>query len=139
MYESWEELKCECSTCQKCPLGATRTNLGFGVGNENAEVLFIGEGPGEQEDLKGEPFVGRSGQLLDKYMEAIGLDRKKNICYNNSDEGVSSTCFPLPSHHLTSYRPASAGFYLHKRLQKLHKLEPSSQLPDIFPDFFIFL
>lgn len=66
------------------------------------------------------------------------LDRKKNICYNNSDEGVSSTCFPLPSHHLTSYRPASAGFYLHKRLQKLHKLEPSSQLPDIFPDFLFF-
>lgn len=83
MYESWEELKCECSSCQKCALGATRTNLVFGVGNENAEVLFIGEGPGEQEDLKGEPFVGRSGQLLDKYMDAIGLDRKKNIYIAN--------------------------------------------------------
>lgn len=67
------------------------------------------------------------------------LDRKESICYNGNDEGVSSTCFPLPSHHLTSYRPASAGFYLHKGLQKLYKLEPSSQLPDIFPDFFIFL
>lgn len=83
MYNTWEELKCDCATCQKCPLGATRTNLVFGVGNEDAEVLFIGEGPGEQEDLKGEPFVGRSGQLLDKYMDAIGLDRKKNIYIAN--------------------------------------------------------
>ena len=83
MYESWEELKKDCSSCQKCPLGQTRTNLVFGVGNENAEVIFIGEGPGEQEDLKGEPFVGRSGQLLDKYMDAIGLDRKKNIYIAN--------------------------------------------------------
>ncbi|MBR3835342.1 MAG: uracil-DNA glycosylase [Clostridia bacterium] len=83
MYNTWEELKADCSGCQKCLLGATRTNLVFGVGNENAEVLFIGEGPGEQEDLKGEPFVGRSGQLLDKYMDAIGLDRKKNIYIAN--------------------------------------------------------
>ncbi|MBQ5592324.1 MAG: uracil-DNA glycosylase [Clostridia bacterium] len=83
MYNTWEELKCACADCQNCPLGATRTNLVFGVGNENAEVLFIGEGPGEQEDLKGEPFVGRSGQLLDKYMDAIGLDRKKNIYIAN--------------------------------------------------------
>ena len=76
MYESWEELKCECSTCQKCPLGATRTNLVFGVGNENAEVLFIGEGPGEQEDLSGIPFVGRAGQLLDKYLFAVDIARE---------------------------------------------------------------
>lgn len=83
MYNSFEELKCDCFNCQKCGLGATRTNLVFGIGNENAEVLFIGEGPGEQEDLKGEPFVGRSGQLLDKYLDAIGLDRKKNIYIAN--------------------------------------------------------
>lgn len=83
MYNSWEELRNECRGCQKCQLGATRTNLVFGIGNENAEVLFIGEGPGEQEDLKGEPFVGRSGQLLDKYLDAIGLDRTKNIYIAN--------------------------------------------------------
>ena len=83
MYNTWEELKNECAGCMKCPLGATRTNLVFGTGNENAEVLFIGEGPGEQEDLKGEPFVGRSGQLLDKYLDAIGLDRHKNIYIAN--------------------------------------------------------
>ena len=66
------------------------------------------------------------------------LDKLHSIFYNNSDERVSSTCFPLPSRHLTSYRPASAGFHLHKELQKLHKLETSSQLPDIFPDFLFF-
>ncbi|MDR2648076.1 MAG: uracil-DNA glycosylase, partial [Oscillospiraceae bacterium] len=57
--------------------------LVFGVGNPQAEVLFIGEGPGEQEDLRGEPFVGRSGQLLDKYLTGIGLDRTKNIYIAN--------------------------------------------------------
>lgn len=79
----WKALKEECFDCQKCPLGKTRTNLVFGVGNEKAEVMFIGEGPGEQEDLQGEPFVGRSGQLLDKYLDAIDLDRSKNVYIGN--------------------------------------------------------
>ena len=83
VYCNWEELKTECSACRKCALADGRTNLVFGTGNENAEVLFIGEGPGEQEDLKGEPFVGRSGQLLDKYLDAIGLDRNTNIYIAN--------------------------------------------------------
>lgn len=80
---TWEELEAECRQCQKCELGATRTNLVFGVGSPQAEVLFIGEGPGEQEDLRGEPFVGRSGQLLDKYLAAIHLDRRRNIYIAN--------------------------------------------------------
>ena len=75
--DSWETLKTECADCQRCGLGKTRTNLVFGVGNENADVMFIGEGPGEQEDLRGEPFVGPAGQLLDTMMEIIGLDRTK--------------------------------------------------------------
>ena len=79
----WKSLKEECFACEKCPLGKTRTNLVFGVGNETAEVMFIGEGPGEQEDLQGEPFVGRSGQLLDKYLDAIDLDRSKNVYIGN--------------------------------------------------------
>lgn len=83
MYNSWEELKNDCSGCMKCGLGATRNNLVFGVGNENAEVLFVGEGPGFNEDMQGEPFVGRGGQLLDKYLEYIDLDRKKNIYIAN--------------------------------------------------------
>ena len=83
MYETWEQLKAECMQCRKCSLCETRTNLVFGAGNENAEVMFIGEGPGENEDLQGEPFVGRGGKLLDKYLEAIDLDRKKNIYIAN--------------------------------------------------------
>lgn len=82
-YSNWQELKDACMGCQNCPLGATRTNLVFGTGNENAEVLFVGEGPGENEDLQSEPFVGRGGKLLDKYLEAIDLSRDKNIYIAN--------------------------------------------------------
>ena len=83
MYDNWEALKTDCMECRKCSLCETRTNLVFGVGSENAEVMFVGEGPGENEDLQGEPFVGRGGKLLDKYLEAIELDRKKNIYIAN--------------------------------------------------------
>lgn len=75
--DNWEKLKSECLNCRRCPLCETRNNVVFGVGSENAEVLFIGEGPGEQEDLKGEPFVGRGGKLLDDMLELIDLDRTK--------------------------------------------------------------
>ena len=83
MYDTWDELKDACCKCTKCELCSTRTNLVFGVGNPNAEVMFIGEGPGEQEDLKGEPFVGRGGQLLDKMLAVVDLDRNKNIYIAN--------------------------------------------------------
>lgn len=83
MYDSWDKLKTDCYSCQGCALAPTRTNLVFGVGNEKAEVMFVGEGPGEQEDLKGEPFVGRSGQLLDKYLAAVDLDRHENVYIAN--------------------------------------------------------
>lgn len=75
MIETWEELRRECLNCRKCGLCEGRTNVVFGVGNEKAEVLFVGEGPGQQEDLKGEPFVGRAGQLLDKFLDAVGMSR----------------------------------------------------------------
>lgn len=71
-----EQLKQECAGCTLCPLGATRTNLVFGVGNEHARIMFIGEGPGEKEDLSGEPFVGPAGHLLDDMLKLIGFDRK---------------------------------------------------------------
>ena len=83
MYQSWEELEHDCLLCEKCPLREGRTQVVFGVGNRNAKVLFIGEGPGEQEDLKGEPFVGRSGQYLDKQLAAVGLSREKDIYIGN--------------------------------------------------------
>ena len=74
---TWEELERSCKQCEKCRLCETRTNVVFGVGARDAEVLFIGEGPGEQEDLRGEPFVGRAGQLLDEMLELIDLDRSR--------------------------------------------------------------
>lgn len=83
MFNNWEDLVENCVNCQKCPLHETRTNVVVGVGNKNAKVLFIGEGPGENEDLQGEPFVGRGGKLLDKMLEAVDLNRNKNIYIAN--------------------------------------------------------
>ena len=65
--------------CQKCSLGGTRNNFVFGVGDPNASLLLIGEAPGEQEDIKGEPFVGRAGKLLDKILSAINRSREKDV------------------------------------------------------------
>ena len=73
--DSWDALKSECAACRRCSLCGTRHNLVFGVGDEHAELMFIGEGPGEQEDLKGEPFVGPAGRLLDDMLRMIDLDR----------------------------------------------------------------
>ena len=83
MNKEWEVLQQACMACRACTLCETRNNVVFGVGNPQAEVLFIGEGPGENEDLRGEPFVGRAGQLLDKMLEAVGLSRKHNIYIAN--------------------------------------------------------
>ncbi len=73
---NFEELKSTCQECTKCPLHKTRTNCVFGIGNENADILFVGEAPGEQEDLSGIPFVGRAGQLLDKFLYAVDISRE---------------------------------------------------------------
>lgn len=83
MYNDFEALRAACLSCQSCPLAAGRTHVVFGVGNPQAEVLFVGEGPGENEDKQGEPFVGRSGALLDRMLEAIDLSREKNIYIAN--------------------------------------------------------
>lgn len=74
---TWEQLEEACLHCQKCPLFQTRTKVVPGVGNRQAKILLVGEGPGEQEDLQGEPFVGPAGQLLDKMLAAIGLNRQQ--------------------------------------------------------------
>ena len=74
-----EQVKQECLQCYQCPLCETRHNVVFGVGPETAEVMFIGEGPGQQEDLIGEPFVGAAGQLLDEMLLIIDLGRDN--CY----------------------------------------------------------
>lgn len=79
----WEVLRSECLVCRRCALADTRTNVVFGEGVETAEVMCIGEGPGEQEDLTGRPFVGRGGKLLDDMLEIIDLSREKNIYIGN--------------------------------------------------------
>jgi DNA polymerase len=79
----WDGLEQSCQTCQRCALADTRHHVVFGVGNRTAEVMCIGEGPGEQEDLQGEPFVGRAGKLLDEMLELIDLDRAKNVYIAN--------------------------------------------------------
>lgn len=72
-----DELKQVVAYCQRCPLATTRTQVVFGEGNPEAEIMFIGEGPGYYEDQQGRPFVGRAGQLLDKMLAAIGLSRQE--------------------------------------------------------------
>ena len=75
MFASFEELERDALVCTKCPLAETRTQVVFGAGDPEADLLFVGEGPGEQEDLQGIPFVGRAGKLLTSLIEGIGLDR----------------------------------------------------------------
>ena len=75
--KDWDALYEECIHCQKCGLAETRTNVVFGEGARDAEVMFIGEGPGEQEDRTGRPFVGRAGQLLNDMLAMIDLKREK--------------------------------------------------------------
>ena len=73
---TWEILESTCAACQKCALGATRTKSVFGTGSREADLLFVGEAPGEQEDLTGTPFVGRAGQLLNKFLDAVNIPRE---------------------------------------------------------------
>ena len=73
----WDSLQETCMSCTRCGLCETRQHVVFGVGNRNADIMFVGEGPGEQEDLKGEPFVGPAGKLLDDMLSIIDLDREK--------------------------------------------------------------
>ena len=80
---AWEELRETCLKCQACQLRQTCTQVVFGVGDPNAEVLFIGEAPGANEDAQGEPFVGRAGKLLDDMLAMIGLDRSRIYITNS--------------------------------------------------------
>lgn len=77
MADSWEALMDQCANCRECALAQTRTHVVFGVGNPEAEIMLVGEGPGANEDQQGVPFVGKAGQLLDDMLAIIGLDRTK--------------------------------------------------------------
>ena len=110
-----DELSSRICDCQKCPLGATRTNFVFGVGNPHSKVMFIGEAPGADEDAQGEPFVGRAGQLLNKILEAVGLKREEvYICNilkcrppNNRDPQPTEmeTCTPYLAKQIELIKP----------------------------------
>ncbi|MCC8182735.1 MAG: uracil-DNA glycosylase [Clostridiales bacterium] len=80
--KDWESLRRDCERCRQCSLGETRTNLVFGDGSTSAKLMLVGEGPGQQEDLTGVPFVGPAGQLLDQMMAIIDLDRTKYYITN---------------------------------------------------------
>lgn len=77
MYQTWEELEKSCLNCAKCKLCNNRHNVVIGTGNKNAKLMFIGEGPGADEDIQGIPFVGRAGKLMDKAFQGIGIRREE--------------------------------------------------------------
>ena len=77
MYGTWEELEESIQNCQKCRLCENRKNIVFGEGNKNADIMFIGEGPGADEDIQGLPFVGKAGKLMNMAFEALDIDRSK--------------------------------------------------------------
>lgn len=84
MFEELEKVKSVCLTCQKCALGATRTKVVFSAGTPNDKIVLIGEAPGHNEDITGEPFVGRAGKLLDQILLSVGFERGKNIYICNT-------------------------------------------------------
>ena len=79
-----ETIKQKCMSCEKCPLCKTKTNTVFSAGIPNSKIMLIGEAPGYYEDMKGEPFVGKAGQLLDKILDCVGFSRNENIYICNT-------------------------------------------------------
>lgn len=129
--ESLEQIRAELGDCQRCPLGATRKSLVFGVGNPQARLVLVGEAPGRDEDEKGEPFVGEAGRLLDQILFAMGLNRDDvYICNvlkcrppNNRDPEAAevASCEPFLARQLAAIRPqaivALGRFAIHTLLQ----------------------
>jgi DNA polymerase len=113
--DPFEALRQETMECTKCPLHSTRKNVVFGVGNNKADLMFVGEGPGADEDEQGIPFVGRAGQLLTKMIEAMGLSREKVYIANivkcrppenrNPFENESMTCIPFLYRQIEYIKP----------------------------------
>jgi DNA polymerase len=111
----WRQLREQVAGCTRCPLSKTRTQTVFGVGNPNADWLIVGEAPGAEEDRRGEPFVGRAGQLLNSMLRAIGLAREQVYIANvlkcrppgNRDPapGESAECLPYLDRQIDLLRP----------------------------------
>jgi DNA polymerase len=126
-----DELESKIHNCVKCPLGKTRTNFVFGVGDPSADIVFIGEAPGADEDLQGEPFVGRAGQLLNKMLASIGIRRSEVYICNvlkcrppgnrNPSPSEISACSPYLIKQLEILKPkviVSLGRYAAQTLLK---------------------
>lgn len=77
MFDNWEDLEKNLENCQKCKLCKTRNNIVFGVGNREADIMLIGEGPGADEDMQGEPFVGKAGKLMNMAFDALGIKKEE--------------------------------------------------------------
>jgi len=110
-----DDVRRELGDCQRCPLHRTRRNLVFGEGNPSADLVFIGEAPGEEEDRQGRPFVGRAGQLLTRIIEAMGLERQDVYICNilkcrppqnrNPKQEEMETCEPFLIKQIEAIRP----------------------------------
>jgi len=111
----WEALEASVAECRRCKLCQTRTKTVFGVGNRQADLLFVGEGPGQDEDRQGEPFVGRAGQLLNKMLAAVGLNREQVYIANivkcrppgnrNPEPDEASACRPYLERQIALIQP----------------------------------
>lgn len=111
----WEELTRECAGCMKCELGRTRKNIVIERGNRNASVMFIGEGPGQQEDEKGKPFVGPAGQLLDLLLSGLMFDENDFYICNivkcrppdnrTPNDGEAEKCLPFLRNQVALVKP----------------------------------
>ena len=132
--QAWDELIDRCKACQNCPLGKTRTNLVFGVGNRQADLMFVGEAPGQAEDEQGIPFVGAAGKLLDRYLYAVGIPRESTYIANVLKCRPPQNRDPLPAEE-----DACIG-YLREQVKLIHPkiivcLGRISAMKLIRPDF----
>lgn len=115
MKVSWQELYAELDGCTKCPLAAGRTHIAVGEGNPHADVMFVGEGPGREEDIQGRPFVGPAGRLLDKMLAAVDFRREDVYIANivkcrppgnrNPEEVEAMACLPFLRAQVALIRP----------------------------------
>ena len=115
MYETWEELENSIKNCQKCKLCKTRQNIVFGTGDKKAKLMFIGEGPGADEDRLGEPFVGRAGKLMNLAFEMVGIKREEVYIANivkcrppqnrNPEEDESQACMDYLRNQVILVKP----------------------------------
>jgi len=145
-HETLEQIKKNLGPCQRCKLGATRKNLVFGVGNPKARLVFVGEGPGADEDAQGEPFVGDAGKMLNRIITAMGLTREEVYICNvvkcrppqnrppESDE--VSTCVPFLLRQIASIKPEAIVALGSSAAQALLQTKvPISKLRGKFHDF----